>query len=268
MILTTAFMVGANRAAAQTDYYNLDSGRPVRVEDAYAKERYAFEINPASLKLERSAPGVYQWTVEPEIAYGIFPRTHVKIGLPIVARDEEAGGQFGIAGIDLGLFHNLNAETSLPAFAVSTSVVVPVGGLRPERIHPGITLIGTRSFSLGRVHANVEYTFGAADQNLADDHAQTGAVHGASRWLAGVAVDKALPLLSLLLIADIYAAQPLLASESVVWNAEAGVRYQISPGLAVDAGLGKVLREDDQGWFVTLGTGYAFALRSLIPVRR
>jgi hypothetical protein len=29
-------------AGAQTDYYNTDAGRPLRIEDAYPTERYAF----------------------------------------------------------------------------------------------------------------------------------------------------------------------------------------------------------------------------------
>jgi hypothetical protein len=267
-LITAAVLAVPKQAQAQTDYYNLDPGRPVRIEDAYAKERYAFELTLPSLKLERSAPGVYQWTAEPELAYGLLPRTHFKIGIPIVAVDDQAGGQAGIAGIDLGLFHNLNAETSLPAIAVSASIVVPAGNLAPQRLHPAIALIGTRSLSIARVHANVEYTFGRAGNDPAHDGAGYGAAHETSRWLAGVALDKTLPLRSMLLIADVYAAQPLDTSEPVSWNVETGIRYQLSPGIAIDAGVGKLLTGGDRGWFLTFGTAYAFGLRSLIPVRR
>src|SRR5688572_23274403 len=44
-------------AAAQTDYYNIDSGRPVRIEDAYPVERYAFEAQVAPLRMERRDDG-------------------------------------------------------------------------------------------------------------------------------------------------------------------------------------------------------------------
>src|SRR4029453_3509588 len=63
-------------AGAQTDYYNTDAGRPIRVEDAYPTERYGFELQLAPLRLERSRGGVYNWGVEPELAYGVLPRTH------------------------------------------------------------------------------------------------------------------------------------------------------------------------------------------------
>jgi hypothetical protein len=78
-----------------------------------------------------------------------------------------------------------------------------------------------------------------------------------------VAVDKAFPLSALLLIADIYAGQPIRSDENVEWNAGGGVRYQWSPRLALDAGIRRRFTGDTQ-WFITIGAAYAFALRSLI----
>src|SRR5215213_2714705 len=48
-----AVLVRGAPAGAQTDYYNTDEGRPVRVEDAYPTERYAFELQLAPVRLER-----------------------------------------------------------------------------------------------------------------------------------------------------------------------------------------------------------------------
>lgn len=42
--LGMATILWAGSAAAQTDYYNTDAGRPVHIEDAYPVERHAFEI--------------------------------------------------------------------------------------------------------------------------------------------------------------------------------------------------------------------------------
>ncbi|MEO5902894.1 MAG: hypothetical protein ABIQ55_02665, partial [Gemmatimonadaceae bacterium] len=44
----------ASRVSAQTDYYNTDTGRPIQIEDAYATERYAFEMKLAPVRLERT----------------------------------------------------------------------------------------------------------------------------------------------------------------------------------------------------------------------
>ena len=71
---------GAAPLPAQTDYYNTDAGRPLQIEDAHPVERRAFEIQAAPLRFERSGSGAYRWEIEPEVAYGIFPRTHVELG--------------------------------------------------------------------------------------------------------------------------------------------------------------------------------------------
>ncbi len=249
--------------AAQTDYYNTDAGRPVRVEDAYPVERYAFEAQVAPLRLERTDGGEYHWEIEPELAYGILPRTHLEVGLPLVfadaAGDEEG---LGVGGIDVSLFHNLNVETrTLPAFAVAAGAVLPVGGASPDRFHPTVRGIGTRTFRLARVHVNAQYAFGS----VPDLEDQAGEV---SRWMAGVAVDKTFPLRAALLIADVYVEQPLHEEADLSWTIEAGTRYQLNPFFSLDAGIGRQLTGADRGWFITFGAARAFALRGLFPIGR
>lgn len=257
-----AFLIAPAPLAAQTDYYNTDSGRPVRIEDAHPVERYGFEAQVAPLRLLRTDGGAYHWEIEPELAYGILPRTYVEVGLPLLFSDGEHDGErFALGGIDLKLFHNLNAETrTLPALAVAVEALLPVGSAAPERIYPSVTGIATRTFSAARVHVNGQYTFGSApglDDNVGE----------ASRWLAGVAVDRTFPLQSALLIGDVYAERPLHASEGLRWTVEAGARYQLDPFFALDAGIGRHLSSDDRGWFITFGAARAFAVRSLMPVR-
>jgi hypothetical protein len=248
--------------AAQTDYYNTDAGRPVRIEDAYPVERYAFEAQVAPLRLERTDAGTYHWEIEPEIAWGVLPFTQIEIGLPLVWRDEGAERAFGLAGVDVSALHNLNVETTgLPAFAIAASTVLPVGRFAPDRLHPSVKGIATRTLGFARMHLNAEYTFGATP----DAGAETGE---ASRWMAGLAVDRTFPLHSLLLIADVFAERPLQAGETLEWTAEAGVRYQLDPFFALDAGVGRRFTGHEPAWFVTLGAARAFAVRSLMPGRR
>jgi hypothetical protein len=68
----------------------------------------------------------------------------------------------------------------------------------------------------------------------------------------------------MLLIADVFAAQPLHADEPVEWNVGAGVRYQFNPYLALDAGLGRRLT-GNPAWYVTFGSAYHIGIRSLMP---
>ncbi|CAA9353476.1 MAG: hypothetical protein AVDCRST_MAG68-3832 [uncultured Gemmatimonadetes bacterium] len=255
MGVALAMAILAGPAAAQTDYYNTDEGRPVRIEDAAPVERYAFEIQLAPLRLERERGGAYTWEVAPELAYGILPRTQVEVGFPIAFRD---GGAQGLAGIELSALHNVNTETrTLPAFAVAAGVLLPVGGLGPDRAYPTVKGIATRTFPFARFHANAQYTVGE----------EGGEVGEASRWMAGIAVDRAFPIRSLLVTADLFAEQPLADDEDPAWTAETGFRYQTSPQFNVDFGVGRRFTGGEQGWFFTVGAAHAFALRSLLPGR-
>jgi hypothetical protein len=251
-----------SRVAAQTDFYNTDAGRPVQIEDAYATERYAFEMKLAPVRLDRLQGGIYNWAIEPELAYGILPRTHIEVGLPLAHVDLGAGRtRSGVAGLELSLFHNLNVETAtLPALGLRADVLLPVGSLGPDRSYTSIKGIATRTFTWIRFHVNGQYTFGSSATNAATG---PGAIE-VSRWLAGLAVDKTMPLRAMLVTADFYARQPIFKEEAVDYNLGTGIRYQVNPKWAIDGGIGRRLNGPDQGWFATFGTAYAFALRSLM----
>lgn len=250
-------------AGAQTDYYNTDKGRPVTIEDAYPVERYAFELQLAPVRLEREGGGDYSWEIAPELAYGILPRTQLEVGFPIVFRDAsgDEGRAEGLAGIEVAALHNLNVETrTLPALAVGAEVLLPVGGLAPDRAYTSLKGIATRTFSWARFHVNGQYTLGS-------DAGEGDPVGEASRWMAGVAVDRTFPLRSLLVTADVFAEQPLVDDDELQWTAEAGFRYQTSPQFNIDFGAGRRFAGGEQGWFLTFGAAHAFAVRSLLPVR-
>lgn len=261
-LMAVALTLGASAASAQTDYYNTDAGRPLHIEDAYATERYAFELKVASFSLERLSGGRYNAGLEPEIAYGLFPRTHVEIGLPLAFADlGDGSSRSGIAGLELSALHNLNVETrTLPALGLRADVLFPVGSLGPDRTYAALKGIATRTFPVARIHLNGQYTFGS-------DPAEDAHHIELPRWLGGIGVDKALPLKSLLLSAGFFAKQSLERAEDPDYNLEAGFRYQTSPSFLLDAGLGHTLTGPERGWSFTFGTTWAFAARSLMPVR-
>jgi hypothetical protein len=249
---------------AQTDYYNTDRGRPVQIEDAYVAERYAMELKLAPVRLERERGGVYNWGVDPEIAYGVLPRTQVEIGLPFVYRDSGTQRQSGIAGLELSVMHNLNAETEgWPALGVRGDLLVPVGNLAPKRAYPSITGIATRTQTWGRVHVNATFTAGSS-LDPATRQLDVGPAE-VSRWLIGAAVDKTYPLRSTLITAEFFGRKPMIDGVGVNYDTGVGVRHQVSPTLALDAGLGRRLNGDAQGWYVTFGSAYAFGVASLFP---
>lgn len=262
----------ASPAAAQKDYYNTDKDRPVRIEDAYTTERYALEVKVAPLRLERESGGLYNWGFDPEIAYGILPRTSIELGLPFAFIDggDGSGRRSGLSGIELSAFHNLNVETrTVPALGLRGDMTFPVGSLSGDDLNPSLTAVATRTYSWARFHTNLQYTFGSEDERVVSvpdpgTGLEGSTPHEATRWLAGIAVDRSFPLNAMLLIADVYAQQPMDEHDDIEWNAGAGVRYQINPYLAVDAGLGKRLTADG-AWYVTFGSAYHLGIRALMP---
>lgn len=255
------------RLHAQTDYYNTDRGRPVQIEDAYVAERYALELKLAPVRLERERGGVYNWGVEPEIAFGILPRTQVEVGLPLAYREAGAQRQSGVVGLELSAMHNLNTETEgWPALAFRADLLAPVGNLAPARAYPSITGIATRTFTRARVHVNATYTAGSSLIGAAGV-ANQGAAE-LSRWLIGGAIDRTFPLRSTLVTAEVYGRKPLMEGEAVEYTTGVGARHQISPTLALDAGIGRRLTGDARGWYVTFGSAYAFGMASLFPTGR
>jgi len=250
-MLALATLVAAPRAAvAQTDYYNTDRGRPFHIEDAYPVERRAFELQAAPLRLERGAGGVYHWSVEPELAYGILPRTQIEVGVPLSYVDAAGTRTYGMGGIDVSMLHNLNVETSIPALAVGARALLPVGKFAPGQTFFTFTGIATRTFTWMRFHVNGGYTVG--------ESSSAGDASELSRWSAGIAMDRTFPLRSLLVGAEVVAQQVLGGGDNPAYVAGTGFRYQRSPRWAIDAGIGKRLTGDDRAWYVTFGSAYAF----------
>ena len=251
-----ALAVAARDVSAQTDYYNTDAGRPITIEDATAIERRALEIQLAPLRLARRAGGTYEWGLEPEIALGILPRTQVEIGAPLVFADG-AERTSGLAGIHVSALHNLNIETRLPALAISAAVLVPLGSLAPDDAFPSLKAIATKTFPVARFHVNGSYTFGEAPPSGATDGEHAGAE--LSRWIGGLAIDRAYALRALLVTAEVVARQPIVEAAEVEWSAGAGIRHQVSPRLAADAGAGYRLT-GEEGWYATVGAALAIGL--------
>ncbi len=260
LVVVTALSAPLASLSAQTDYYNTDAGRPVRIEDAYAIERRAVELQLAPFRLERARGGSYRWGIEPEFAVGLFPRTQVEIGFPIAHVEGVAGTRrTALGGIDASVLYNLNTETRLPALAVVADVLLPVGAMAPDKAYPSFKAIATKTFPWARFHVNGQVTIGDAPTMPVGTSGSTASAE-LSRWLVGVAIDRTLPLRSLLLTAEIVTSQPLNAAEAKAWDVAGGARYQMSPRLAVDGGGGYRLSGADAGWFLTAGAAVSLGL--------
>jgi hypothetical protein len=266
-----AFLAIPGAIQAQTDYFNTDRGRPLHVQDAIAIERYAFELQAAPLRWSRASTARVLWSVEPELAYGILPGTQLEVGVPVfVTEGFEGGSRAGVGAVHVSLLHALNTESlGLPGLAVNAVVVVPAGNFGPRRLYTTLGVLATRTTFLGRVHLNADATQG--DRIAADDSRwetpRSAGLEGLSRWTAGVAVDRAMPLRSLLVGAELVARRPIREGSTVEWQAATGARWQLDPRWALDAGLARTLGEDHE-WSLTFGAARSFGLINLIPLSR
>jgi hypothetical protein len=260
MSVTLGTLAASSAATAQTDYFNTDAGRPLTIEDAYPVERRALEIQLAPTFLERVGPGHYRGEIEPQIAYGVLLGTQLELGFP-VAFAEGAGRPLRarLTGMELSLLHNLNAETSIPAFAIEGSTLVPIGDQSLRRAVFSAKAIATRTFSAARMHANAQYTFGGEDV-VRDDSREPELTPHLSRWVAGIAIDRAIPLRSVLLGVEVVATQPIHRDSDLRWTFGGGWRYQFTPRIALDAGVGRHVTGEGQGWYVTSGSAFAVGL--------
>lgn len=239
-------------AHAQTDYYNLDRGRPLHVEDALAIERHAIEWQLAPLRLGGARGAGSTLEFEPELAWGVWPRTQFEVGVPMARWSRGGRETLGGAGIDVALLHALNTETTtLPALAVAARTLLPAGPLGPSRAIPTFTALLTRTMTLGRIHLNASATPG---RYSSDDR-----VGEAARWEVGVAGDHAFVFRSLLVGGEVLARRALVGDGDVEWSAGTGLRYQVGPRLAVDAGVGRGLATDGE-WYVTFGSAISLSL--------
>jgi hypothetical protein len=261
----TWLVLHPSRVVAQTDFFNTDGGRPLRIEDATAVEWRAIELQLAPFSLERHG-GRWQPSLEPELAFGILPRTHLSVGFPLQRLERSEAPRTdqltGLSGVHLSLFHQLNVETRIPALAVRGEVLLPAGPLGAGRAVPSVTGIATRTLSaLGpvRVHANATVTLGEA-LSAADAPPEGAEANEIPRWLAGVSIDRAFPVQYTLVAAELLAQRGLTDGSELTWHAGVGVRHQLTARFVVDAGVRRRLTSSDAPWSFTVGSAMALSL--------
>jgi hypothetical protein len=144
----------ASRAYAQGDYRNLEAGFPVRIEDAIVTERYALDLDLANIRFDALSGGRKRLQFEPELSYGILPRTEMWLRATTYYREKEITPRKGVAGVGIGGMYQFNVETlHMPAMGLASEVFMPTG---PGALPPSYSLKAalTKSFTSGRIHFN------------------------------------------------------------------------------------------------------------------
>lgn len=294
----------AGPLAAQTEYHELEAGRPVGIEDAFPTARQAIELQLAPVTVEQFGNGLTRATLEPAITYGILPRTDIELFAPFIFREHGETPTHGITQFGIAGLYNFNNESRLlPAFAVKGEIAFPAGGSPTSGTLYEGRAIATRTFGGFRVHLNVGYSSyhvapappapvgctkncpppppptpdfpcavvadaPAAVTNVPAVTSASAQTNG-NVLLLGGAIDRSFPLMSLLIVGDLVVEQysnGLPRPDD--WTSDIGFRKQISPRFVVDAGIGRLFHGLRPAWLVTIGTSYTFGIAALVPEAR
>ncbi|MEO5799830.1 MAG: hypothetical protein ABIZ70_14485 [Gemmatimonadales bacterium] len=241
----------AGRLSAQTDFRNLDDGRPIATEDAWPIEHRGFELL-APVAISRAA-GRTESVVTPELGWGILRNAMIGGKLPVLL-----GSNGGIAGPRAYAFYNFNSESaSLPGFALRADVAFPGGVAAGDRATVALKAIATRSWGRFRTHLNVVHGFG--------EGASLPATDAAPRWGASLASDLLSIRRSTLFLFEVRAAEPT-AGDDLEWTAAGGLRSQLTPTLVFDVGVAtSIARDGGSQRSFTLGLTHTFGLAALWP---
>lgn len=244
-------------AWGQSDYRNLDPGRPIMIEDAQPIEFRALELQLGIPRYSRHRDKGWELSFEPELEWGFARDWQAGLaGEEAVVRDGESTTSF--RDVQLHLLYNFNQEDErLPAMAIRPELTFGAGALGSEQTHVAVKGIVSKTIGLNRVHLNGSYTFGEKEPpGKGSDRL--------NRYLFGIAYERTLPLEFLVLLADLYAVGPIDGHRREIIY-DIGTRIQVAPTWVIDAGLFQALRAERLDFGLTLGVSYVFSFRRLFP---
>jgi hypothetical protein len=146
------------RTLVAQEYYNLDAGRPTRLEDAMPAARQELDIQMPAFRLDQVENGPRLWRADSKISYGLAAFTEVELRVPVILVDPPTADQprtIGVGGVAVGATRALTLETAaMPAVALTAEWVAPVGTLSARVGSYSAKLLLTKTFSHWRVNLN------------------------------------------------------------------------------------------------------------------
>jgi Putative MetA-pathway of phenol degradation len=250
-LLTSVFVVAmATGEVSAIDHTNLDEGRPLRLEDAYALAEGEIAIEGGGgFTLQRR--GANRGVFPAEVLYGAYPNLQVGVGTTLSTdpRDIDDRPKFG--DLQVSALYSFNQETiSLPALALKIGVDTPTGvGARGY----GVELKGiiTKSIERLSLHLDAGYEFLTSTSRDERDGRYKLAL-GASYPIGAPQFTRAT------LVGDVFAEQSTRRGESTFVGVEVGVRYQLTPRMVWDVGIGTEFAGPAHRSDLFLTTGLSF----------
>src|SRR5262249_45030844 len=124
-VLVVAIVLSVPVSALAIDHGNLDEGRPLRLEDAYATSTGEIALETgAGFSLLRRGPDRGLFPIE--ILWGALPNFQISLGTTLSTDPHEIDEPVKSGDLRLGALYNLNQEMLvLPAFGVKLEVNLP-----------------------------------------------------------------------------------------------------------------------------------------------
>jgi hypothetical protein len=238
-------------AARATDHGNLDAGRPTRLEDAYtiAAGEIALELGGG---FSVRPHGADRAIGAGSLLLGAAPNLQVGLGGFLSTHPDSIDEDTKSGDLQISALYNFNQETlTLPAFAVEGELNLPTGD-DSSGVDATIRGIVTRSIDRVSFHFNAGYEF--LSGTPADER------DGRYELALGASLPIGAPLSTrTVLIADIFTVEGARKGDDALWGVEAGVRYQFTPRVVLDGGLGTEFAGSDRSTLLgTVGISISF----------
>jgi outer membrane putative beta-barrel porin/alpha-amylase len=239
-------------SAEAIDHKNLDEGRPLRLEDAYAiaTGEIALEAG-AGFTLQRRGPDHGVFPIE--LLYGALPNVQIGVGMTLATEPRKVDEPTKSGDIRVGALYNLNQETLvIPAFGVKVEVELPTG-VESKGVDVEIKGVVTKSIERLSLHVNAAYLF-VTDTDRGERDGRYELVLGASYPIGAPKFTRAT------LVGDVFTEQSTHRGEANVVGAELGLRYQLTPSMIWDVGVGTEFAgpSERSRFFMSTGLSWAF----------
>jgi Putative MetA-pathway of phenol degradation len=217
-------------AAYAIDHTNLDENRPLRLEDAYSIAAGEIAVEAGTgVTLQRR--GANRGFFPVELLYGAFPNLQIGIGTLLSTDPREIDDRPKSGDLRLSALYNFNQETiSLPAFGLKLGLDAPTG-IDSRGVAVEMKGIVTKSVDRLSLHFNGAYEFVTDSRHDERDGRYKFAV-GASYPVGAPRFTRAT------FVADVFTEQSVHRGESKVVGTELGLRYQLTPRIVWDVGVG------------------------------
>jgi hypothetical protein len=183
----------------------------------------------AGVTLQRRGPDRGFFPVE--LLWGALPNVQIGVGTVLSTDPREIDERPKSGDLHVGALYNFNQETlGVPAFGARLGLDVPTG-VDSRGVAVEVKGLVTKSFERLSIHFNAGYGF-FTDSRDDERDGQYRLVLGASYPVGAPKFTRAT------LVADVFTEQSVHRGESNVVGTEVGMRFQLTPRIVWDVGIG------------------------------